>query len=97
MNDGYFPAWYHVVEAFFLLIAGAILALAIGTVVLGGDIRSAVADESRAALAAAHEDTCEKLGLGPVRAHPEFPRCLNLLIQLHATHSGVATSRHAPY
>jgi hypothetical protein len=89
MNEGYYPAWYHAVEAFLLLIAAAI-----ATVMLGGDIRAAVAEETRAALAAAHDDTCQKLGLGPVRSHPEFARCVNLLVQLQGTHERFADARH---
>jgi hypothetical protein len=94
MNEGYFPAWYHAIEALLLLIAAAIAALAIGTVMLGGDIRAAVAEETRAALAAAHDDTCQKLGLRPVRSHPEFARCVNLLVQLQGTHERFADARH---
>ena len=97
MEESHFPAWYRAVEAFLLLITAAIAALAIGTVMLGGDIRAAVAEETRAALAAAHDDTCQKLGLGPVRSHPEFARCVNLLIQLQATHDRVADARHARF
>jgi hypothetical protein len=97
VHEGSFPAWYRAVEAFLLLIAAAIAALAIGTVMLGGDIRAAVAEETRAALAAAYDDTCQKLGLGPVRSHPEFARCVNLLIQLQATHDRVADARYVRF
>ena len=97
MNHGYFPPWYVALEAFLLLVAAAIGALAIGTVMLGSGIRASVAEEARAALVAAHDDTCEKLGVGPVRAHPKFARCVNLMIQLQATHHRLASAQHAPY
>jgi hypothetical protein len=97
MNEDHFPAWYHAVEAFLLLIAAAIGALAIGTVMFGTGIRAAVAEETRATLVAAHDNTCQQLGLGTVRSHPEFARCVNLLVQLQATHDRVSDARHAPY
>jgi hypothetical protein len=97
MNEGHFPAWYHAVEAFLLLIAAAIAALAIGTVMLGTDIRAAVAEDERAALVAAHDTACEQLGLGTVHSTPEFARCVKLMAQLQATHARVADARHAPY
>src|SRR5215203_4313576 len=97
MNEDHFPGWYHAVEALLLLTAAAVGALAIGTVVLGTDIRAAIAEETRASLVAAHDNTCEQLGLGTVHSHPEFARCVNLMVQLQATHDRVADARHAPY
>src|SRR5688572_27626235 len=97
MNGNQFPAWYHAVEAFLLLIAAAIGALAIGTVMFGTDIRAAIAEETRASLVAAHDSTCEQLGLGTVHSTPEFARCVKLMAQLQATHDRMSDARHAPY
>lgn len=91
------PAWYVAVEACLMLIAAAIGAFAIGAVMFGTDLRASIAEETRASLVAAHDDTCEQLGLGPVHTRPEFVRCVRLMVQLQATHDRVAEARQAPY